>query len=114
MCNVKIELEKVLDYSNLTIHSAQLRMRKINDDNHEITKQCDVFLYKDHTAEELKAFWKTLEAMEYDSEYGIQELFGFVLCDKSTWLSRGEYDGSEWWDVQVRPIMKEREENNEL
>lgn len=111
MRNVKIELEKVLDYRNLTIHSAQLRMHKHNDGN--TTKQCEIFLYTDHTAEELKEFWKTLEAMEYNPGYGDQELFGFVLCDKSTWLSRGEYDGSEWWDVQVRPVMKVRGENNE-
>ena len=44
---------------------------------------------------------------EYDSGYGIQELFGIVYCkdsdDNPAWLTRGEYDGSEWWIVNTIP-----------
>lgn len=44
---------------------------------------------------------------EYDSGYGIQELFGIVYCkdsdDNPAWLTRGEYDGSEWWVVNTIP-----------
>lgn len=46
--------------------------------------------------------------VEYDNGYGLQELFGEVYCiDKKTrepvWLTRGEYDGSEWWNVNRIP-----------
>lgn len=44
---------------------------------------------------------------EYDSGYGIQELFGVVYCkdinNNPVWLTRGEYDGSEWWNVNTIP-----------
>lgn len=52
----------------------------------------------------------TLEELdkEYDEGCGSQELFGNVYCiDKEThepvWLTRGEYDGSEWWEVNRIP-----------
>jgi hypothetical protein len=35
--------------------------------------------------------------LNYDSGFGGQELFGTVWLEDNTWLSRGEYDGSEWW-----------------
>lgn len=35
---------------------------------------------------------------EYDIGYGGQELFGYIWYDDGTWSSRGEYDGSEWWE----------------
>nr|WP_298659840.1 hypothetical protein [uncultured Flavobacterium sp.] len=40
---------------------------------------------------------------EYDSGYGGQELYGTVWLEDGTWLSRGEYDGSEWWEHNVLP-----------
>lgn len=36
---------------------------------------------------------------EYDNGYGTQEISGVVLFKDNTWLSRGEYDGSEWWFI---------------
>lgn len=33
----------------------------------------------------------------YDDGFGSQHLFGYVLFNDNTWLSRNEYDGSEWW-----------------
>lgn len=44
---------------------------------------------------------------EYDDGYGLQELQGVVYCkDKNNnpvWLTRGEYDGSEWWNINTIP-----------
>ena len=42
--------------------------------------------------------------IEYDNDYGFQELCGTVYCvskDKRepVWLVRREYDGSEWWEA---------------
>ena len=41
---------------------------------------------------------------EYDDGYGGQEVpnICIIFRDKS-WLSRGEYDGSEWWDYNHTP-----------
>lgn len=40
---------------------------------------------------------------DYDDGYGTQELFGYVWYEDGTWSDRGEYDGAEWWQHQVRP-----------
>lgn len=34
----------------------------------------------------------------YNNGFGSQQLFGYVLFNDNTWLSRHEYDGSEWWE----------------
>ena len=40
---------------------------------------------------------------EYDSGYGGQELSGTLWMTDGTWCTRGEYDGSEWWEHNVIP-----------
>jgi hypothetical protein len=40
---------------------------------------------------------------EYDSGYGGQELFGTIWYTDGTWSTRGEYDGSEWWEYHTCP-----------
>ena len=45
---------------------------------------------------------------EYDAGYGSQELYGIIWLENGTWLLRGEYDGSEWWNYNILPpILKE-------
>lgn len=39
----------------------------------------------------------------YDSGYGGQELFGCVWMDNGEYITRGEYDGSEWWEYHRVP-----------
>ena len=55
-----------------------------------------------YTDSDLENFYKSLN-FEYDSGFGGQRLFGTVWLEDSTWLSRGEYDGSEWWKHNVLP-----------
>lgn len=59
-----------------------------------------------HTFSELTVFLESLD-FEYDDGYGGQELYGLVWLDDGTWLSRGEYDGSEWWERHVLPEIPE-------
>lgn len=40
---------------------------------------------------------------DYDSGYGGQELFGHIWYADGTWSNRGEYDGSEWWELVEPP-----------
>ena len=49
-----------------------------------------------HTQEDYDNFIKKLD-VEYDDGYGTQELFGTIWLTDGTWMDRGEYDGSEWW-----------------
>ena len=44
---------------------------------------------------------------DYDAGYGGQELFGIVKYKDGTWATRGEYDGSEWWEYHDAPTYEE-------
>lgn len=57
---------------------------------------------ENYSGEELKTFFKSLDFM-YDAGYGGQQLFGTVWLKDGIWLTRGEYDGSEWWDHHSLP-----------
>ena len=48
-----------------------------------------------------------LDEIEYDNGYGGQELFGRILTNKNSWLERGEYDGSEWWEYRTIPTKED-------
>lgn len=48
-------------------------------------------------------FLEALDSMDYDNGYGSQHLFGTIVFKDGTWLERGEYDGSEWWEHRKLP-----------
>lgn len=60
----------------------------------------------DYTSEEFNNFLSKLD-FKYDDGYGGQVLFGTVWLTDDTWLSRGEYDGSEWWEHYKLPEIPE-------
>ena len=40
----------------------------------------------------------------YDGGYGIEEInTGLLVVGEDWWLERGEYDGSEWWELKRMP-----------
>jgi hypothetical protein len=42
--------------------------------------------------------------INYDDGYGSNEILGsLVVVGSYWWLSRGEYDGSEWWNFNKKP-----------
>jgi hypothetical protein len=52
-------------------------------------------------------FLKAID-QKYDNGFGGQVLFGTIWYEDGTWSSRGEYDGSEWWEYNKCPkIPKE-------
>ena len=67
----------------------------------------NLILHLDHTPEEFEQFKKDMN-FAYDSGYGTMELSGTIWLKDGTWLTRGEYDGSEWWDYHSLPEMPER------
>lgn len=91
--NAKKELLDIITSRNLTILKIEITYTHINwDDNTTITKNIT-------TLDDLN--------FDYDAGYGSQELFGVVYCKNSNnrpvWLTREEYDGSEWWDINTIP-----------
>lgn len=61
-----------------------------------------VALRKGYTPEDLEAFLNSMD-FEYDNGYGLQEIGGIVVFTDGSWLTRGEYDGSEWWENHQLP-----------
>jgi hypothetical protein len=59
-----------------------------------------------YTKEQYNSFVESLD-FDYDNGFGGQELFGTIWYTDGTWADRGEYDGSEWWQNHVRPIVPE-------
>ena len=57
--------------------------------------------------EELQTFLDSLpeRAVNYDSDYGSQEWFGWISFKDGTWIEREEYDGSEWWASREQPSL---------
>jgi hypothetical protein len=46
-----------------------------------------------------------IASVEYDNGFGAQEIASdlIIVFNDGTWLSRGEYDGSEWWEFHKLP-----------
>jgi hypothetical protein len=54
------------------------------------------------------AEFEPLADVEYYSGYGGQDIVSdLVVVGEGWWLSRGEYDGSEWWMFNTPPTLKE-------
>jgi hypothetical protein len=71
------------------------------------THECThiVNLFENHNTEQFDSFLKKLD-FEYDAGYGGQELFGIIWFKDGTWSTRGEYDGSEWWEYHKCPSIE--------
>ena len=100
--NAKEELLRLLKEYNLTIKCA-----KINHEDWRGEIDSNIILKVGYNEEDYAKFLNELN-FDYDSGFGGQRLFGEVWLTNDTWLSRGEYDGSEWWEYNVLPeIPKE-------
>ena len=69
----------------------------------EIQEKIKVFLIDDE--ETPRGLFRNLIDInkDYDAGYGSQELYGTIWYKDGTWSTRGEYDGSEWWDYHCVP-----------
>lgn len=94
--NAKQELMEVAEKNNLEI-------LKIDCQNYDPD---DEYFYYGDSYEKFTSLDEL--DFDYDDDMGCQYLFGGVYCiDKAThepvWLTRGEYDGAEWWKVNRIP-----------
>lgn len=63
---------------------------------------------------DVETFIKAAKQTYYDNGYGGQEVAGdLVICfNDGSWLSRAEYDGSEWWQYNYYPQQPIKKFNN--
>lgn len=64
----------------------------------------EVYLPIGATTDQIRQFTNSLD-FEYDNGYGSQELYGNIWFEDGAWADRREYDGSEWWEIQIAPII---------
>jgi len=97
MENARTELLEALE------NKAELKCAKITFGYYYTSEERPTYRLKvGYSKDELEAFLDSLN-FEYYSGYGGQELFGTLWLKDETWLSRGEYDGSEWWEHNSLP-----------
>lgn len=65
-------------------------------------KKPEITLPLNYTEAQYDSFLEKLN-FYYDDGYGTQELFGTIWYTDDSWSSRGEYDGSEWWEHNTLP-----------
>lgn len=100
MSNAKKELEQLLE------GKAKVKCAEITK-GYQYDDQCTKYVLKvNHSEQEYNEFLNLLD-FEYDSGYGGQELYGTIWLEDGTWCTRGEYDGSEWWEHNVLPSIPE-------
>ncbi len=98
MRNAKVELLECLERCE-----AQIKCASIMYGDPDFGNSQYFILRLGASDPETDAFFESLD-FEYDSGYGRQHLFGTVWLEKEgTWMERGEYDGSEWWDYHECP-----------
>lgn len=76
---------------------------KIQYGNDYDDDRCIIELHSNRNEQDELSFLESLAAINYDNGYGGQELFGTIVYKDGTWLERGEYDGSEWWEHRKLP-----------
>jgi hypothetical protein len=97
MSNAKTELLEALE------NKAELKCAKITKGYSYDNEEKPTYRLKlSYSKEDLEKFLNLL-SFDYDSGFGGQELFGTLWLNDGTWLSRGEYDGSEWWEHNTLP-----------
>lgn len=84
--------------------TAKIKCAKISNDRDWDDKQKDIVLKLNYTEADYEKFLNEID-FDYDNGYGGQELYGTVWLEDGTWLSRGEYNGSEWWEHNVLPAI---------
>ena len=70
-------------------------------------KEIHASLVIGYTEADWEAFLRKLN-VEYDNGYGCQKLFGTVWLPDNVWLTRGVYNGSEWWEDRAYPTIPEQ------
>jgi hypothetical protein len=107
MRNAKKELLENFPAHTIKCAEIQYDNPHYHDPNRE-PEEIDVNLFVGYTIEDMENFLAILDGINYDAGYGGQRVFGTIWFNDGTWATRGEYDGSEWWEHHICPIIPEK------
>lgn len=96
--------KEILDILNkINKNTTDIKYASIRYDwNYDENSYKNIKLSSNHNNIQLNQFLLDLD-FEYDNGFGLQELFGYIVFNDNTWLSRHEYDGSENWEYNHCP-----------
>ena len=109
--NSRLEFDKVrILCADIRLHFVDIHHPNFHNGT---LKDCEILkvirLYKDDNevgSNGYEEFMKSLD-FKYESSHGGQQLYGTIWFSDGTWATRGEYDGSEWWEHHRRPAIPE-------
>jgi len=90
-----------------TINAIHDAGKKLEDISYFCITRLNYDDYEFETLYKGKSFDAEQLDLEYDNGYGTQEIGGFIVFTDNSWLSRNEYDGSEWWEYNKCPELEE-------
>jgi hypothetical protein len=90
--NVKKEFEEHSKETGKSVKAASITAWRGNTFNLKVG----------YTTKDYEHFLRSIN-FEYNAGYGGQEVEGCIWYVGGTWSSRGEYDGSEWWEYNSCP-----------
>lgn len=106
-----------LEFDKVRILCADIRLHFVDihhpDFHNGKLKDCEILkvikLYKDDNEVGSNGYENFMESLDfkYESSHGGQQLYGTIWFSDGTWATRGEYDGSEWWEHHRRPAIPE-------
>lgn len=99
--NAQTELLAMLDSTKIGRNPIKCALITFGEDKWEKHR---FELHVNYTDQEYQEFMSGLN-FDYHDGYGGQIIFGHVWFNDGTWLDRGEYDGSEWWEHRVMPVI---------
>ena len=105
--NAKEEFLEHVKHSGKVVKAVTMSFHRYTSYRPDIEEEAEYVLKVGYTDEEYESFLEYLN-FSYDSGFGSQNFEGTIWYVGGTWSSRGEYDGSEWWEYNICPkIPKE-------
>ena len=109
--NARAELVKRLPDNNIPLRNIQAAQISFGVQYEPYDKWEWETLYPGHSDSEFDQWLSKINEFEYDAGYGCQFLFGTIWLKNNLWMTRGEYDGSEWWVICRRPPLPKKDKS---
>lgn len=105
MINAKEELLEALRRSGKSIEDIEFAGVYYNCSNYDIGESGGARCVTEDTNFLLKFL-----NFSYDTGFGMQYIYGYILFSDGSWLERREYDGAEWWKFMTLPTKESIED----